>query len=44
MALADDQTEVIELGMVVRSDTHPGTTAAVKAQLTAIVNSIQIEP
>jgi hypothetical protein len=29
--------------VVVRSDTYPGTTAAVKAQLTAIVNSIQIE-
>jgi hypothetical protein len=30
--------------VVVRSDTYPGTTAAVKAQLTAIVDSIQIEP
>jgi hypothetical protein len=30
--------------MLVRADSHPGTTAAVKAQLTAIVDSIQIEP
>ena len=30
--------------VVVRSDTHPGTTAAIMAQLTAIVDSIQIEP
>jgi hypothetical protein len=30
--------------VVVRSDTYPGTTAEVKAQLTAIVNSIQIAP
>jgi hypothetical protein len=30
--------------VVVRSDTYPGTTAEVHAQLTAIVNSIQIQP
>ena len=30
--------------LVVRSDTYPGTTAEVQAQLTAIVDSIQIEP
>ena len=37
---------VLDVGgvrVVVRSDTFPGTTAAVKAQLTAIVASIQIE-
>jgi hypothetical protein len=29
--------------VIIRADTYPGTTAAVQAQLTAIVNSIQIE-
>jgi hypothetical protein len=30
--------------VIIRADTYPGTTAAVQAQLTAIVNSIQIAP
>jgi len=30
--------------VVIRSDTYPGTTAEVRAQLAAIVDSIQIEP
>jgi hypothetical protein len=36
--------DVDGIRVVVRSDTHPGTSAAVNAQLTAIVDSIQIEP
>lgn len=35
--------DVDGIRVVIRADTYPGTTAAVQAQLTAIVNSIQIE-
>jgi hypothetical protein len=36
--------DVDGIRVVVRADTYPGTTAEVQAQLTAIVDSIQIEP